>query len=144
MISRCLCQKAGRELFRDKDRLGMCLCMDRALVKNAQLENKMCMWLQSSPTPSWGLTDSQTCSAETVLTSADVGIGIQLMPIKPEISRQSLQRSKYAKDQSDTICCDKAGYFSLSLVPVMQKYVHALNCTHRLMPWLQWALHMLS
>lgn len=43
MISRYLYQKAGRELFRDKDRLGMCLCMDRALVKNAQLENKMCM-----------------------------------------------------------------------------------------------------
>lgn len=96
MISRYLCQKAGRELFSDKDRLGMCLYMDRALVKKAQLENKTCMGLQSSPTPSWGLTDSQTCSAETVLSSADVGTGIQLMPIKPEISRESLQRPKYA------------------------------------------------
>lgn len=114
VISRYLCQKVGRELFREKDGLGMCLCMDRVLVKNSLLENKTCMWLQSSPTLSWGLTGSQSCSAQAVLTSADVGIGIQLMPLKPEISRESLQRPKYAQDQSDTICCDKAGYLSLS------------------------------
>lgn len=96
-------------MFRDKD-----LCMDGAFVKNAQLENKTCVRLQGSPTPSWGLTDSQNCSAEVVLTSADVGIGSQLMPTKPEISRESLQRPKYAQDQSDTICCAKAGYLSLS------------------------------
>lgn len=28
IIFRYLCQEEGRELLRDKDRLGMCLCMD--------------------------------------------------------------------------------------------------------------------
>lgn len=34
--------------------------------------------------------------SEVVLTSADVGIRSQLMPTKPEISREGLQRPKYA------------------------------------------------
>jgi len=64
-------------------------------VKNAQLEKKKHTQQQRSQTPSQGLTSSQSQSAETVLMLADRGTGIQLMPIKLEISRESLQRPKY-------------------------------------------------
>lgn len=86
----------GKGVVQRQNRLGMCLCVDWALLKDAQLENKTCIQQQRSQTPSKGLTGSQSHSEEAVLTLADAQMGIQLMPIKLEISRENLQRPKYA------------------------------------------------